>query len=401
MISYERALAYKPDFAEAHNNLGNVRKEQGKLDEAVTSFGRALAHKPDFAEAHYNLGNALHDLGKLEEAVVSYERALAYKRDFTEAHNNLGNALKHQGKLEKAVASYSRALAHKPDHAEAHYNLGNALQDLGKLEEAAACYERALEIRPDYLDVLNQHALLLNAQGESVRALHIIQQSLRIKETSEAKNIFIFGIKHLRFTKYDSDIRIAMVRALTEPWGRPIDLAPASSEFVKLNPDIGMCVTRATNAWPLRLAAHELFGASRLTTLAADPLLLALLTSAPVCDVEMERFLTMARRAMLEAAATMPTLGAEVGPALNFYSALARQCFINEYVFSLTDEEIQKASDLTELTDFSVGIRRQTTAPLAGHGCGLFSAWLSPTCGPSIGEQMAQPVDGCAGAADP
>jgi tetratricopeptide (TPR) repeat protein/2-polyprenyl-3-methyl-5-hydroxy-6-metoxy-1,4-benzoquinol methylase len=345
VISYERALAYKPDFAEAHNNLGNVLKEQGKLDEAVTSFGRALAHKPDFADAHYNLGNALHDLGKLEDAVVSYERALAY-RDFAEAHNNLGNALKHQGKLEKAVASYRRALAHKPDHAEAHYNLGNAFQDLGKLEDAAVSYERALEIKPDYLDVLNNYALLLNAQGESVRALHIIQQSLRIKETREAKNTFIFCIKHLRFTKYDSDIRIAMVRALTEPWGRPVDLATASSEFVKLNPDIGMCVTRATNAWPLQLAAQELFGASGLTTLAADPLLLALLTSAPVCDVEMERFLTMARRAMLEAAAMMPTLGAEVGSELNFYSALARQCFINEYVFSRTDGEIQKASDL-------------------------------------------------------
>jgi 2-polyprenyl-3-methyl-5-hydroxy-6-metoxy-1,4-benzoquinol methylase len=89
-----------------------------------------------------------------------------------------------------------------------------------------------------------------------------------------------------------------------------------------------------------------LFGANGLTTLAADALLLALLTSAPVCDIEMERFLTMARRALLEAAATMTAIDAEVDSALNFYSALARQCFINEYVFSVTDGEIQKASDL-------------------------------------------------------
>jgi len=348
VISYERTLAYKPDFAEGHNNLGNVLKDQGKLDEAVTSFGRALAHKPDFAEAHYNLGNALQDLGRLEEAVVSYQRALAYKPGIAEAHNNLGNALKLQGELEEAVASYRRALAHKPDHAEAHYNLGNTLQDLGKLDEAVISYERALEIKSDYVDVLNNYALLLNAQGRSVRALDIIEQSLRIKETREAKNIFIFCIKHLRFMKQDSDIRIAMVRALTEPWGRPIDLAPVSSEFVKLNPDIGMCVARATDAWPLRLAAQELFGANGLTTLATDPLLLALLNSAPVCDVEMERFLTMARRAMLEAATTMTALDAEVGSALNFYSALARQCFINEYVFSQTDGEILKAIDLRE-----------------------------------------------------
>ena len=280
--------------------------------------------------------------------MVSYKRALAHKPDFAEAHNNLGNALMVQGKLDEAMVSYERALAHKPNFAEAHYNLGNTLQCLGKLDEAVICYDLALEIKLDYVDVLNNYALLLNAQGRSVRALRTIEQSLRIKETDEAKTIFIFCIKNLRFMEGDSDIRIALIRALREPWGRPIDLAPVSSEFVKLNPDIGMCVARATNAWPLQLAAEELFGANGLPALAADLLLLALLTSAPVCDVEMERFLTMSRRAMLETAVMMTALEAEVGSALNFYSALAQQCFINEYVFSLTDGEIQRATDLRD-----------------------------------------------------
>jgi len=357
VVSYERALAHKPDYAEAHNNLGNALKDQGKLEEALASFGRALAHKPDFAEANYNLGNALQDQGKLEEAVVSYERALAHKPDFAEAHNNLGNALKDQGKVEEAIASYERALAHKPDHAEAHYNLGNALQDQGKLEEAVAFYERALEIKFDYVEVLNNYALLLNAKGRSVKALGIIEKSLRIKETPEAKSIFISCIKHLRLTEDNSDIRTAMVRALIEPWGRPIELAWVGSELVKLNPNIGMCVERATNGWPLPMAAQELFGANGLTTLAADPLLLALLNSAPVCDVEMERFLTMARHAMLEAA--IAASDGEVSSALNFYTALARQCFINEYVFSLTEGEIQIASDLRDLLTSALESRGQ------------------------------------------
>ena len=33
-------------------------KDQGKLDEAVACYRRALELKPDFAEAHNNLGNA-------------------------------------------------------------------------------------------------------------------------------------------------------------------------------------------------------------------------------------------------------------------------------------------------------------------------------------------------------
>jgi 2-polyprenyl-3-methyl-5-hydroxy-6-metoxy-1,4-benzoquinol methylase len=62
-------------------------------------------------------------------------------------------------------------------------------------------------------------------------------------------------------------------------------------------------------------------------------------------DAEMERFLTMARRALLEAASEM----IESGDGIGFYSALARQCFINEYVFAVAADEGRKASDLRNL----------------------------------------------------
>ena len=98
-------------------------KDQGKLDEAIACYRRALELKPDYAEAHNNLGNALKDQGKLDEAVACYRRALELKPDYAEAHNNLGIALKDQGKLDEAVACYRRALELKPDYAEAHLNL--------------------------------------------------------------------------------------------------------------------------------------------------------------------------------------------------------------------------------------------------------------------------------------
>ena len=104
----------------------------GKPDEAVACYRRALELKPDYAEAHNNLGVALKDQGKLDEAVACYRRALELKPDYAEAHNNLGTALKDQGKLDEAVACYRRALELKPDYAEAHNNLGTALQGPGE-----------------------------------------------------------------------------------------------------------------------------------------------------------------------------------------------------------------------------------------------------------------------------
>ncbi len=115
--------------------------EQGRLEEAVASYEQALRLKPDYAEAHNNLGIALMEQGRLEEAVASYEQALRVKPDYAEAHNNLGIALGDQGNLEEAVASYQQALRLKPNYAEAHKNLALTWLLLGNFEQGWLEYQ--------------------------------------------------------------------------------------------------------------------------------------------------------------------------------------------------------------------------------------------------------------------
>ena len=126
--AYNKALAIKPDYADAYNNMGNALKEQGKLEEAIEAYNKALAIKPDYAEAYNNMGNALQEQGKLEEAIEAYNKALAIKPDYAEAYNNMGIALQDQGKLEEAIEAYNKALAIKPDYAEAKHNLAETLK---------------------------------------------------------------------------------------------------------------------------------------------------------------------------------------------------------------------------------------------------------------------------------
>ena len=126
----------KPDYAEAHNNLGITLQELGRLDEAEVSYTQAVALKPDYAEAHYNLGNTLKELGRLDEAEASYIQAIALKPDFAEACSNLGNTLQELGRLDEAEASYTQAIALKPDYAEAHYNLGLFFSQVNEIEKA-------------------------------------------------------------------------------------------------------------------------------------------------------------------------------------------------------------------------------------------------------------------------
>ncbi len=70
-----RALALRPDWPDAHNNLGNVQRERGSLDQAIACYRRALELKPDHPEFLANLANVLGDRGELDEAVASYRRA--------------------------------------------------------------------------------------------------------------------------------------------------------------------------------------------------------------------------------------------------------------------------------------------------------------------------------------
>ena len=180
-----QAIALRPDYAAAYNNLGTMLKTQGKLDEAVAQFQRALALRPDLFEAHNNLGDVFHEQGRLDQAVAQYQqgncsaarprprrtttwgrhwagrasldaaaahcqRAIALRPDFAAAHNNLGNIFRKQGQLDVATPCFEQALALDPDDAAAHKNLGNVLRSQNKLGEAAARYERALALRPDY-----------------------------------------------------------------------------------------------------------------------------------------------------------------------------------------------------------------------------------------------------------
>ena len=53
-----------------HPGLGVVLSDAGKFEEARARYERALAIKPDLAEAHFNLANSFREQSKLDDAVA-------------------------------------------------------------------------------------------------------------------------------------------------------------------------------------------------------------------------------------------------------------------------------------------------------------------------------------------
>ena len=346
---YRMAIEIKPDYFDAYDNLGTTLMGLGCIAEAEACCRQAIEIRPDYSDAYNNLGVILKNLGRLDEAETCYQKAVEIEPGFAEAHNNLGITLKELGRIGEAEASYRRAFVIKPGFSDAYNNLGIVLKDLGRLEEAEASYRRALAIKPGVAEVSTNLATLLNGQGKFSMALDVIWPVLQINETVDAKRVFVDCVKHDNLTFVGDDFRAAIARALIEPWGRPSDLAVVSANLVMNTPIIRECVERASIAWPLRLSEQDLYGENILAELADDPLLCGLLISTPVCDIKMERFLTMARCGMLESIFRMTASDVQPSAVLGFYSALAQQCFINEYVFSHTEDEIQKANKLREM----------------------------------------------------
>lgn len=345
-----QAIALNPNLAEVHTHLGNVLREQGKLDAAETSYRRALALQAGEAGAHVGLGNVLNDRGDFQSAVDCYRHALALNSNIAEAHNNCGNALNDLGRLEEAIACYQRALALMPDLVQARNNIAVVLRNQGKLQEAKKIFSQIVQSHPSYGTALDNLASLLLMQGDLGGATNAICQSLTLRQTQNAQRIFVDVMRNGREIEGSGSVRSLMARALTEPWGRPADLAQAGVELIKLDPYIGPCIARAVAAWPRFLSAQELYEADGPAALLANPVLWGLLTSAQNPDAEIERFLTAARHLLLEAAIDA-TAGDGEHEALSFYGALAQQCFINEYVFSLSEEEGRQVDELcTRLT---------------------------------------------------
>ncbi len=69
MESHRRAVAVKPDYVEAYNNLALALKKLGRSGEAAESLRRAIAVRPSYAAAYVNLGNLLREQGDLDAAI--------------------------------------------------------------------------------------------------------------------------------------------------------------------------------------------------------------------------------------------------------------------------------------------------------------------------------------------
>jgi len=374
---------------------GMAHHDAGRLAEAEAIYREVLAAFPDRPEALVLLGDIAHRTGRSAEALERLEHAVRVNPSAASYHQQLGMVLESCGRLAEAERAYRKALAANGGNP-AYLDLGNVLLAQGRADEAVAAYRRAIAQRPAEVAARNNLGRALEAQGRLDEALGAYREALALGEPAELRANFARCAARGARLPADEPFRALLARALDEAWARPADLARPAIALIRADAQLRRPIEAALAAWPARLPATELFGASTLPALSRHALLLALLANAQVCDAGLEHFLTAARHALLELAAGTGDLASgrgdvaarpgELAEGVDFACALARQCFLNDYLFGLTAPEAERAAALAQEIEAAVAAG-QTVPPARLAIAAAYAPLGTLACAPALLER--------------
>lgn len=173
-------LDLKSKGGAAHNRIGRVHREAGRLDEALRHLGTALALF-NAVNDQRGVASSLDDIGKVHWMRGEYDLALRQMRDALATRrqigdmrsialslNNLGLVHQDSGRFKDALEALTESLTLRreindlPGQVASLNNLGTVYQDNGNNERAIELWQEALRVARKIDDRVRQAYLLIN-----------------------------------------------------------------------------------------------------------------------------------------------------------------------------------------------------------------------------------------------
>lgn len=310
----QRLLDTHPEHPAALCLIGMAAMKTARFMDAIEFFKRAIAADARNARTQLNLGSALASLGRFEESVACFQKAISLNPDYALAYGHLGKALRALGRIDEAESFLRQAVNLCPQDSGMHYDLGCAFRELGKRQEAIHCYLHALSIKPDFAICRRELATALKSvsfSSASAAMLREIEVCLSVDDLDKQ----------------------TLVRAA-------LSLLKLDSAFAKL-------ITSPYEDREETVKGH--FRDGGLGTVLDSQIFRLLLRHTVLTDPDIEISLTTLRKTILIQIASGDRQPFEpLGEKFVFLCALAEQCFNNEYVFSVSDEERSKLDGLAK-----------------------------------------------------
>ena len=189
-----------PLMATHFKQSGEQKYLAGDLNTALENYQRAIALRPDYAEAHYNLGTLYEDFQKTDQAIAEYQLVVQSDLDsqpnspkrllVLRAHNNLGRLYLLKGNTQAAWVFLEKGLrfvdadaaAKNADIQYEHYKL---LKNLGWVQLQQKSYLDATNYLQEAIDLQPQLKSLFAEAGGQAAPFCLQAQVLQILEAQK------------------------------------------------------------------------------------------------------------------------------------------------------------------------------------------------------------------------
>ncbi|TLD69228.1 tetratricopeptide repeat protein [Phragmitibacter flavus] len=176
---FQHEMSINPRSLLAPIHLGQVRDEQGRLEDALTLFEKAVAIDNRSALAEYNRGMALRRLGQTQAAKTAFHAACDKHPSLPDAYVRLAIILLEEGNLEEAETILDRGIDLHPKDFGLFLNRASLRAvHLRRITEAVSDYLVATKLAPSSADAWQGLAIASLEIGDTQTA-HTALANLR------------------------------------------------------------------------------------------------------------------------------------------------------------------------------------------------------------------------------
>lgn len=165
--------------ADAYRTLLNSNDEKTKtdaennakdeLDQAADWFNKAITAKPDYSEAHYDLGLVYERQGKMTEAIAKLEQVLSANPQDVGVAFQLAAVYARANRVDDAQAMFEQIVKVQPDYANARWLLAAIYEQKGRYDDAIAQVKAIQGTNPDNAQITAKLAELEKAKTDKTK----------------------------------------------------------------------------------------------------------------------------------------------------------------------------------------------------------------------------------------
>ena len=219
-----------PVLAEAQALLGELKRDMGDRDGAVSYFSLATETDPDAANPWAALGDMAREECRWDDALRCYREALMREPEAADLQVQLGYVLVESRQGTLAEQAFLQALELDPGEYSAYLGLSEVYRFANRREDQLSMVDQAMALAPQDADVWNAKGVALEVTNQWQEATEAYEQALALEPYHRKAANNLGFVLEKRMTNGEPELR---TRA-TEAWKQRLLLCREEGQSLKM-----------------------------------------------------------------------------------------------------------------------------------------------------------------------